>query len=127
MSEPVMTVEALQAAMSTQKTAAVQPVRDIVPDPAAVQAFQGAMGTQAPTSIPFAQQISSTWQTAQNNYQGLVHRIKALTEMRMKQAPSVAELSELQYDIATLSFQQEVVTSVAKKSSDAVQTLIKNG
>ena len=37
------------------------------------------------------------------------------------------ELSTLQYEVANLSFQQEIVTNIAKKASDAVSTLVKNG
>ena len=36
------------------------------------------------------------------------------------------EMIELQYEVANLAFQQEVVTKVADKSSNAIQTLIKN-
>ena len=40
--------------------------------------------------------------------------------------PASGELLELQYEVMNLSFQQEVVTKVADKSSSAIQTLIKN-
>jgi type III secretion system YscI/HrpB-like protein len=40
--------------------------------------------------------------------------------------PSSAELVELQYEVMNLSFQQEVVAKVADKTSNAVQTLVKN-
>ena len=33
---------------------------------------------------------------------------------------------ELQYEVMNLSFQQDVVTKIADKASNAVQTLIKN-
>ena len=36
------------------------------------------------------------------------------------------ELTELQYEVHNLAFQQEVVAKVADKSSNAIQTLIKN-
>ena len=39
---------------------------------------------------------------------------------------SAPELVELQYEVMNLAFQQEVVTKVADKSSNAIQTLIKN-
>lgn len=103
-----------------------------VPDADAVARFQAAMGpqdvsnTQKIEGVPFAQQISETWRVAQDNHQGLLHRIKALTELNGEHALSMAELSELQYNVATLSFQQEVVSKVADKASNAVQTLIKN-
>lgn len=96
-------------------------------DPDAVARFQEALQPGQVTDIPFASQVSSTWRTMQDNQQGILHRIKALTELRQEHGPSMMELSLLQYEVANLSFQQEVVTNIAKKSSDAVSTLVKNG
>ena len=54
--------------------------------------------------------------------------IRALSEAkRLGNAPSVLQMTELQYEVANLSFQQEVVTNVAKKASSAIETLVKNG
>ena len=39
---------------------------------------------------------------------------------------AAAELTELQYEVHNLAFQQEVVAKVADKSSNAIQTLVKN-
>jgi len=96
-------------------------------DPAAVERFQAAMTPQAPSDIPFAAQVASTFKTAEANYQGILHRIKALTELRGLHGASAADMTALQYEVANLSFQQEVVTNIAKKASDAVSTLVKNG
>ena len=85
-----------------------------------------ASGPQAVSAIPFASQASAAWRTAQQNHQGLLHRIRALSEMQGTHSLSAPELVELQYDVMNLSFQQEVVTKIADKSSNAVQTLIKN-
>ena len=57
----------------------------------------------------------------------MLHRVHALTSLSRSHALSAAELSELQYEVANLSFQQEIVTNIAKKASDAVSTLVKNG
>jgi hypothetical protein len=46
--------------------------------------------------------------------------------MSATHALSGPEMIELQYEVANLAFQQEVVTKVADKSSNAIQTLIKN-
>ena len=119
-----MVVEAIrsaQAAGAQQRTVAA------APDPAAVDRFMAAMAPQQPTDIPFASQVVDTWKTAEGNYQGILHRIKALAAIREQHYPSVAELSELQYEVANLTFQQEVATNIAKKASDAVSTLVKNG
>lgn len=133
-----MTVEAVravqaEAATGTEAMQGTAPERVASPD--AVERFHAAMGVTAPTQvegpqqidgIPFANEIAATWRSAQVNRQGLLHRIRALTEMSQTEGYSLAQLTELQYEVATLSFQQEVVTKVAEKSSNAVQTLIKN-
>ena len=98
-----------------------------VPDADAVARFEAAMAPSAPRDIPFASQVSGVWNAAQDNRQGILHRIKALTELRGVNGPSMAQMTELQYKVMTLSFQQEVVSDVAKKASDAVSTLVKNG
>lgn len=101
-------------------------------DPAAVSRFQAAMGAgdvagvQAATPIPFASQAAAAWRSAQVNNQGILHRIRALSDLRETHSPSVGNLVELQYEVMNLAFQQEVVTKVADKSSNAIQTLIKN-
>ncbi len=119
-------VEAVRAAGSAQNAQSAMQTAQVA-DPAAVERFQAAMGPQAPTDIPFAAHVAATFKTAEANYQGMLHRIKALTELRGMHGPSAVEMSELQYEVANLSFQQEVVVNVAKKASDAVSTLVKNG
>ena len=98
-------------------------------DPNAVARFQAAMGVQetnAVDPIPFADQAAAAWRSAQVNNQGILHRIRALSQLGRMHGPSSADLVELQYEVMNLSFQQEVVTKVADKSSNAIQTLIKN-
>ena len=100
-----------------------------VADPAAVTRFQAAMGVQdvnGPDAIPFASEATAAWRSAQANNQGILHRIRALSQLGRKHGPSAGDLVELQYEVMNLSFQQEVVTKVADKSSNAIQTLIKN-
>ena len=100
-----------------------------VADPSAVSRFQAAMGAQGPQGVepvPFASEVAASWRSAHVNNQGILHRIRALTELRMQHSPSAPELVELQYEVANLAFQQEVVTKVADKSSNAIQTLVKN-
>lgn len=98
-------------------------------DPAAVARFQAAMGVQdvnGPDPIPFASEATAAWRSAQANNQGILHRIRALSQLGRKHGPSAGDLVELQYEVMNLSFQQEVVTKVADKSSNAIQTLVKN-
>ena len=121
-----MIVEAVRQAGGSSAAMTAQGMTGVM-DPAAVEQFQAALQPQAPSDIPFASQVAATWKTAEVNYQGILHRIKALTELREMHGPSAAELSELQYEVANLTFQQEVVTNIAKKASDAVSTLVKNG
>ena len=100
-----------------------------VANPSAITRFEAAMGVDAPqgvSEIPFASQVSAVWRSAQANNQGMLHRIRALTELRAEHSLSAADLVELQYEVMNLSFQQDVVTKVADKSSNAVQTRIKN-
>jgi type III secretion system YscI/HrpB-like protein len=103
-----------------------------VADPSAVAKFEAAMATPpvgAPSpvsSIPFASEAAAAWRTAHVDNQGILHRIRALTELGATHTPAAVELVELQYEVANLSFQQEVVTKVADKTSTAIQTLVKN-
>ena len=128
-----MAVEAVRGAMApsaAQQLGAGQAggVQQVA-DPSAVERFQAAMGVDGPSAvdaIPFASEASVSWRSAQVNRQGLLHRIRALAEMKDGHALSAAEMVELQYNVANLAFQQEVVTKVADKSSTAIQTLIKN-
>ena len=100
-----------------------------VADPSAVSRFQAAMGTQGTQgvdTVPFASEVAASWRSAHANNQGILHRIRALSQLERMHGPSVGELVELQYEVMNLSFQQEVVTKVADKASNAVQTLVKN-
>ena len=121
----VEAVKAAGAAGGPQSAAAVNAANAPTPvaDPSAVQRFEAAM---AADPIPFASEASAAWRSAQANNQGLLHRIRALSDLRETHSPSAANLVELQYEVMNLSFQQEVVTKVADKTSTAVQTLIKN-
>ena len=92
-------------------------------DPAAVSRFEAAM---AADPVPFASQASAVWRSAQANNQGILHRIRALSDLKNTHSPSMGNLVELQYEVMNLAFQQEVVAKVADKSSNAIQTLIKN-
>ncbi len=128
-----MIVEAVRAA-GAQGVAPAQEVQSAsrVADPSAVARFEAAMsadpvhGAAAVDAIPFASQAAAAWRGAQANNQGILHRIRALTQLRAERALSAPEMIELQYEVANLAFQQEVVTKVADKSSSAIQTLIRN-
>ncbi len=127
-----MIVEAVRAAggpTALDQQGAGVGAAQAVADPAAVQRFQSAMGVEGTTQadrIPFVSQASAAWREAHANNQGILHRIRALNEMRGMHGPSAANLVELQYEVMNLAFQQEIVTKVADKTSTAIQTLVKN-
>lgn len=126
----VAAIEAVRAAQAPQSVAYLdeQLATSKVADTDAVSAFQAAMGVGGADPIPFAQQIGDSWHVAQDMNQGIMHRIHALSQAKqLGNTPSVLQMTELQYEVANLSFQQEVVTSIAKKASNAVETLVKNG
>jgi len=118
-------IEAVRAASvsSAQQQAMTQPVAD----PSAVAAFSDAMQTASVGDIPFATQVQGAWGAAEAAHQTHLHRMEALSDLALGSTPSIAGLSQLQYEVATTSFQLEVTTSIAKKASDAVSTLVKNG
>ena len=121
-----MIVEAVRMAQVSPRT--VEPTGAVAPvaDPNTVARFAKAMGPEQVEAVPFADKVAASWRSAQDNRQGIVHRIKALTELSGRHSLSAAELTELQYEVHNLAFQQEVVAKVADKSSAAIQTLIKN-
>lgn len=126
----ILPIDAVRASLPVDQTlpggaAAPAPVAS----PSAVSRFQAAMAADAPSAvdpIPFVDAASATWRTAQVNQQGILHRIRALSAIGAEQTPAAADLLELQYEVANLAFQQEVVTKVADKTSSAIQTLVKN-
>ena len=128
-----MIVEAVRAALpATAADPLAAGATNAVPgtaDPDAVARFQAAMGVQdvkGADPIPFASEATAAWRSAQVNNQGILHRIRALSQLEKMHGPSAGSMVELQYEVMNLSFQQEVVTKVADKSSNAIQTLIKN-
>lgn len=126
-----MVVEAVRRAAAADGTAWAGSPEQVgqVADPSTVSRFQAAMGVDGPGAVdpvPFASEAAAAWRTAQVNNQGILHRIKALSELGKMHGPSMHDMIELQYEVMNLSFQQEVVTKVADKASNAIQTLVKN-
>ena len=127
-----MIVEAVRAAGGPQAAAASPDAANAsarVADPSAVSRFEAAMGVHGTAEVdpvPFASEVSAAWRSAQVNNQGILHRIRALAQLKAEHTVSAPEMIELQYEVANLAFQQEVVTKVADKTSSAIQTLVKN-
>ncbi len=124
-----MIVEAVRATRpATDVTMQAPNAPQAVANPSSVSRFQAVMGIDGPQEvdpIPFASEATAAWRSAQVNNQGILRRIRALSEMSAASL-SAPEMIELQYEVANLAFQQEIVTKVADKSSNAIQTLIKN-
>ena len=100
-----------------------------VADPAAVSRFESAMGVHGPQAadpIPFVTEATAAWRSAQANNQGILHRIRALSAMKSQHNVAAQEMLELQYEVMNLSFQESVVSKVADRAANAIQTLIKN-
>lgn len=119
-------IEAVRSAHISPRMVEPTGVVSPVADPETVARFSQAMAPTQVEAVPFADKVAASWQSAQANHQGIVHRIQALSEMSGRHALSAAELTELQYEVHNLAFQQEVVAKVADKSSSAIQTLIRN-
>ena len=125
----IAVIEALRSAQGVQEVQSLQATvnAQAVADPQAIQAFNEAMGVQAADGVPFAGQVTEAWQGAQGAYQDHMHRLQTLSQSGQMGTMSVANMTALQYEMAATNFQLEVTVSVAKKASDAVQTLVKNG
>lgn len=98
-----------------------------VADPAAVDAFQAAMATEKADPIPFAAEVVRTWRSAEYVEQGHLRRACEIASPQDRHLLAPMELAAMQYEMVTMGFNLEVTMSVAKKTSDAVSTLIKNG
>jgi len=133
-----MAIEAVRAANAANGTAGAangMQSAAAVADPAAVERFQAAMGAEGVQGayavrdadpVPFLSDVSASWRSAHEDNQDMLHRIRALARMGTTYSGSAPELIELQYEIMNLTFQQEIVGKVADKSSNAIQTLVKN-
>ena len=99
-------------------------------DPAAVDAFQAAMaanGAEQPIAVPFADRVAAAWRTAQGIEQSHLLRMRSIVDPGENRLLSATELINLQYELATMKFNMEVTMTVARKTSDAITTLVKNG
>ncbi len=121
-----MIVEAVRAASGGLGNVGIVEAAPQAMDSQAIEAFERAMGAEAATPVPMASQISETWRTAQDGQQGILHRMTALADIAQMKQASVAQLTMLQYEVASFSFHQEIVTNIAKKATDAISTLVKN-
>ena len=102
-------------------------------DPAAVDAFKVAMGedggaVRSTGGVPFADQVIGAWRQAERAEQVHLRRVTELaTPTPAGRVGSAQDLLAMQYELATMGFNMEVTMSIAKKTSDAVTTMVKNG
>ena len=122
-------IEAVRAVQAPQSVAYLneQMNANRVADPEAVAAFEEAMCPQGPDPVPFAQQVSEAWRSAQDVRSEKLKRIESLISTSPAEGRSADAMLRLQYELINFGFQQEVVSDIAKKASTAIETLIKNG
>lgn len=133
-----MLVEAIRASLATNPVMDMAAVNQTAAaNPALVERFQQAMQAAdvSPAQlvpppveglpIPFAGRVEEAFQAARHTNQSIMQKIHSLSN-KSSGTLTMAELMELQYEVANLSFQQELVTKVIDRASQAVQTLIKN-
>ena len=124
-----MAVEAVRAVGAPQSVAYLNGLSDVrrTADPEAVAEFQRAMGSDVADPVPFASQVAAAWREAQDVRQGRLSKIESLVASGSSEGPSMRQMMSLQYEMINLNFQQEIVSDIAKKGSDAIETLVRNG
>ena len=81
----------------------------------------------ANAEVPWGSAIASAWEAAASHQRTMRTRLVERLEAGCQQPWSLREMAALQHEVASITFQQEVVTQLAKKATDCVVTLIKNG
>ena len=132
-------VEAIQAAMKASATQAAETVQVAnPPDAAAVEKFNEIMATAdirpenqivqepTPTRVPFADRVGEAFHAAEARQFETYGKLRELVDVSKTRTLSLTELMELQYQVANLSIQQELVAKVIDRGSQAIQTLFKN-
>ena len=132
-------VEAIQAAMKASETKAAEAVQVAKPpDAATVEKFNEIMATAdirpenqivqppTPTPIPCADRVGQAFRAAEARQFETYGKLHDMVETSKSKTLSLTELMELQYQVANLSIQQELVTKVIDRGSQAIQTLFKN-
>ena len=132
-------VEAIQAAMKASATQAAETVQVAQPpDAALVEKFNEIMATAnirpenqivqapTPTRVPFADRVGEAFHAAEARQFETYGKLRELVDVSKTRTMSLTELMELQYQVANLSIQQELVAKVIDRGSQAIQTLFEN-
>ena len=94
-----MTEAMIIEAVSSARAAGIDPAMAAgqvqgAPDPDAVAKFQAAMAPAPVAEVPFADSAARSWQMAHDNNQGIIHRIRALSELSADRALSTLAVEE---------------------------------
>jgi len=124
------------------QTAAIQGAEMIpvaqAPDALAVEKFNQIMASseirpenqivqaEFPSRIPFADRLGEAFQIAQIRQYDLYAELESMAKSSATGMLPMTELMKLQYQVANLAFQQDLVTKVIDRGSQAIQTLFKN-
>lgn len=133
-------IQAIQAALQAPSAEAIDAARlqPAEPDPVAIEKFNSIMQatdirpenqivkTATPTPVPFADRVSEAFHAAEGRQFASYEKIGNLVNTSNQRELSTTELLHLQYEISNLAFQQELVSKVIDRASNAVQTLFKN-
>lgn len=98
-----------------------------VPTSESVEHFDAVMAEMKMSSMPTVSMLSEVWRQTADTHLALRERLIARIGYGSKRELSLVELSAVQYDLINLTLRQEIITQVAKKATDAVSTLVKNG
>ena len=132
-------IETIRACMTAARISDAPVALSGVPvaDPAAVARFQELMREPvtvnrvdgagvAEMRVPFAERLEASFAAQQAEYQQKMRGLGAVLNPARGGMLSQAEMIRLQYEVQSLSFQQNVVSKVIESVSQAIQTLIKN-
>ena len=132
-------VEAIQAAMKATAAQAADTVQATQPpDVKLVEKFNEVMATAdirpenqivqepQPTRVPFADRVGEAFRAAEARQFETYGKLSDLVDVSKTRTLTLTELMELQYQVANLSIQQELVAKVIDRGSQAIQTLFKN-
>ena len=106
-------IKAVEKFNEIMATADIRPENQIVQEP-------------QPTRVPFADRIGEAFHAAEARQFETYGKLHELIDVSKTRTLSVTDLMELQYQVANLSIQQELVAKVIDRGSQAIQTLFKN-
>ena len=110
---PTADPQAIQAFTEVMESQSIRPENQVMPEPPISQ-------------IPFADRVGEAFKLAEAGQFATYEKLHDFAKASDLKTMSLAELMEMQYQVANLAFQQELVAKVVDRSSQAIQTLFKN-